>query len=281
MRSIGGMARHVGKRVRSLRGRKAPLSSRRKPGPIAAVSSGTTSLSLSASSHGAHRDRHPLRHEGGRCAASGGWRGTLENEFARCASVWRFRKDSARLGGERATFVSASSQNHCARHGGFGNVVLPQLPCASRAKRAGANYSPPPCGSPYGPPPAFKSAVPADLVARPCARTCAPCSRLALRCSAPCKGARKSSASQSAIHGLVRSKMKQCALLRLRAGSAPIGGPSNTARGRRTCPKDGAQDVRQFAVGPWMARRRTPAVASVPVVHGWTQGVFAGWPSLW
>ena len=32
-----------------------------------------------------------------------------------------------------------SGQNHCAGHAGFGNVMLPKLPCASRAKRAGAN----------------------------------------------------------------------------------------------------------------------------------------------
>jgi len=31
------------------------------------------------------------------------------------------------------------TKDHCAPHAGFGNVVLPQLPCASRAKRAGAN----------------------------------------------------------------------------------------------------------------------------------------------
>ena len=54
-------------------------------------------------------------------------------------------------------------------------------------------------------------------------------------------------------------------------------GPSNTANGRRVNPQDGAQEVRQFAVGPWMARRRTPAAVSGPVVHGWTKGVFAGW----
>jgi hypothetical protein len=32
-----------------------------------------------------------------------------------------------------------SSQNHCAEHAGCGDILSPQLPCASRAKRAGAN----------------------------------------------------------------------------------------------------------------------------------------------
>jgi hypothetical protein len=102
---------------------------------------------------------------------------------------------------------------------------------------------------------------------------------LALRCSAPCKGAFV--ASLSAIHGLGRSKiMHPSSPVRARRKRAQRG-PSNTASGRRKCPKGGAQDVRQFAAGPWRALRRTPAVASEPAVHGWTQGVFAGWPSLW
>ena len=42
-----------------------------------------------------------------------------------------------------------SHQNHCAWHDGFGNVVLPKLPCDARRSRAGANYSPRPCGSPF------------------------------------------------------------------------------------------------------------------------------------
>ena len=58
-------------------------------------------------------------------------------------------------------------------------------------------------------------------------------------------------------------------------------GPSNTASGGRKCPKDGAQEVRQFAAGTRMCLRRTPAVASEPEAHGSAEGGFAGWPSLW
>ena len=93
------------------------------------------------------------------------------------------------------------AKDHCARRDGFGNIVLPQLPCASRAKRAGATLLATSlwlalraaCGVQIG--------NPADLVAHPCAQTYAPCSRLALRRSASHKGAMKIPASLSAIHG--------------------------------------------------------------------------------
>ena len=39
-----------------------------------------------------------------------------------------------------------SGQNHCAGHAGFGNVVLPQLPCDARRSRAGANSAVPGLG---------------------------------------------------------------------------------------------------------------------------------------
>jgi len=46
---------------------------------------------------------------------------------------------SARCRG-RATFVSAKVAKTIARgHAGLGNILLPQLPCASRRSRAGAN----------------------------------------------------------------------------------------------------------------------------------------------
>jgi hypothetical protein len=42
---------------------------------------------------------------------------------------------------QRASYFpfGESSQSHCARHDGLDNVQLSRLPCASRAKRAGAN----------------------------------------------------------------------------------------------------------------------------------------------
>lgn len=58
-------------------------------------------------------------------------------------------------------------------------------------------------------------------------------------------------------------------------------GPSDVASGRRKSPKDGARDVRQFAVGTWMCRQRTPATASESAAHGCAKDASAGRPSLW
>ena len=89
------------------------------------------------------------------------------------------------------------------------------------------------------------------------------------------------SASMAALHGRARSKSETLAshfpARRMRADR----GPSNTASGRRKSPKDGPQDAGQFAAGPWMDLRRTPASAREPAAHGWAEGVFAGWPSFW
>jgi len=86
----------------------------------------------------------------------------------------------------------------------------------------------------------------------------------------------------AAGHPWPRAKQDQTASLDMAARRRRASrGPSNTASGRRISPKDGPQDAGQFAVGTWMYRRRTPATASKPVVHGWTKGVFAGSPFSW
>jgi hypothetical protein len=93
-----------------------------------------------------------------------------------------------------------------------------------------------------GPPTAFKSAIPADLVG-------------------VVQGRKKNSASMTAIHGLARSETTRFALV-VHARTMRVGrGPSNTASGRRISPKDGPQDAGQFAAGTRMCLRRTPAAA--------------------
>jgi hypothetical protein len=61
--------------------------------------------------------------------------------------------------------------------------------------------------------------------------------------------------------GLVRSETKRIASFSSARKMRVEQHPSNTAGGRRKSPKGGAQEVRQFAAGPWMALRRTPATA--------------------
>jgi hypothetical protein len=119
-----------------------------------------------------------------------------------------------------------------------------------------------------GPPTAFKSAVPADLVAHPCAQTPAPCSRLTLRCSTACNGA--FAASLSAIHGLGRSKCEQFA-------------SRNHARTTRA---DGAPRTRRADAGS--VRRRpmdgpsaNPEVRERTCAHGCAEGASAGSPFSW
>jgi len=58
-------------------------------------------------------------------------------------------------------------------------------------------------------------------------------------------------------------------------------GPSDAARALRKCPQGGAQEVRQFAAGTGMCRRRTPPSAREPAAHGWAKGASAGWPFSW
>ena len=85
----------------------------------------------------------------------------------------------------------------------------------------------------------------------------------------------------SGHHGLVRSEIKQFASPSCAHRMCVKWGPSNTAGRRRISPKDGAQEVRQFAAGTGMCLRRTPAPARASWAHGCAQDVFAGWPFSW
>ena len=172
------------------------------------------------------------------------------------ASVQDLSSGSARLGGERVTFCFGRKSPKTIAPAAVISTTSCCLDC--------------PCRLPI--------ARRRELL-HPCSRTCAPCSRDRQRGCGTADGAFV--ALLPAIHGLVRSKHQQVApplgARRTRADR----GPSNTASVRRTSPKDGALDVRQFDAGTWMCRRRTPADANRPAAHGWAKGVFAGWPSLW
>src|SRR6185437_5789951 len=64
-------------------------------------------------------------------------------------------------------------------------------------------------------------------------------------------------------------------IVRLRGSVDGITGNFQTG-----CVMDVASHVRQFAAGPWMVRRRTPAAIRKPAAHGCAEGASAGWPSL-
>jgi hypothetical protein len=172
---------------------------------------------------------------------------------------------------------------------------------AVRLARAGAKLLATSLWLAYGPPSAFKSAIPADLVgASVCSNMRALLARSASRLryrqrrrrallrwrpSMASAGARSDSclrpySAQTASAGLpMRTpQAAQRASAMDGARHARNQGPSDAASGRRTSPQGGAHDVRQFAAGAWMYHRRTPKSASVPVVHGWTKGASAWWP---
>ncbi len=113
----------------------------------------------------------------------------------------------------------------------------------------------------------------------PWRRTCAPCSRDRLCAAASCNGA--VCALMTAIHGLVRSDAQHPASPCHARTTRAQRGPSDAASRRWISPKDGPQEVGQFAAGPWTGHRRTPGAASEPAAHGRAKGASAGSPSLW
>jgi hypothetical protein len=109
----------------------------------------------------------------------------------------------------------------------------------------------------------------------PWPQTCGACSAVRLRAAASCNGAKKSSTSIMAIHGLVRSKRPQPALFVPRAGSAPM---EPLCRGE-------ARTIRPAGWAQWIAptcRRATEGASASPSGpnglsgHGWPKSAAPG-----
>jgi hypothetical protein len=152
-------------------------------------------------------------------------------------------------------FRQKVAKDHGARGGGRTYVVFVRLPCDARRTAAAPNSHIHVLGHAALAPP--------------------------FGCASRRRQRRRLSLRRPAIHGL-----RDCGFWRHRlvvscAHEARLRGPSDAASGRRSSPKDGAQDVRQFAAGTGMCRRRTPAAVSEPAAQGCAKGASAGWPSLW
>jgi hypothetical protein len=214
---------------------------------------------------------YPLRAEGGRCTASGGW---LAARTLRAVSP-----------AEPARYFpfGESSQSHCARHNGFSNILLLKLPLvlADRRPRRTTRHIP------VARPSLTLGVAYGVQIGSPCrfSRTSL-CSniRALLPLGAAMLGVMQrhgqSDASITAIHGLGHSEIRQPALYVTRAGSAQAG-PLCCGEDRTIRPAGWAQGIAPTCRRAKDGASASPAGPSGLFVHGRTKRAAPGWPFSW